>query len=42
MEIDFVNYNYVGKVDVSKIKETISLLDKSYWEVYTKRLTTFY
>jgi hypothetical protein len=36
MEIDFVNYNYVGKVDVSKIKETIKSLDKSYWDVYTK------
>ena len=42
MEIDFVNYNYVGKVDVSKIKETISLLDKSYWEVYTKRQETYH
>ena len=41
MTIDFVNYNYVGKVDVSKIKETISLLDKSYWEVYTKRQETY-
>jgi len=41
MIIDFVNYNYVGKVDVFKIKETISLLDKSYWDVYTKRQETY-
>lgn len=42
MEIDFVNYNYVGKVDVSKIKETIKSLETSYWDVYTKRQETFH
>jgi hypothetical protein len=41
MQVDFINYNYIGKVDISKIKETLELLDKSYWDVYTKRQETF-
>lgn len=41
MAVDFVNYNYVGKVDVSELKVKVSTLDQSYWKVYTTRQDKF-
>ena len=41
MAVDFINYNYVGKVDVSEFKDKIRGLDQSYWKAYTKRQENF-
>jgi hypothetical protein len=37
MAVDFVNYNYVGKVDVSELKQKVQALDQSYWQEHTER-----
>jgi hypothetical protein len=37
MAVDYVNYNYVGIVDVSDLKHKVKSLDESYWKAYTKR-----
>jgi hypothetical protein len=41
MTVDYENYNYIGIVDVSDIKDKIKSLDDSYWKADTQRQETY-